>query len=155
MPPGEVGDFLRVQDDRAFGLDPTNYRAEWQLVLNRPVLTGAEAQYEEVFLADVPLPNRYSVTVDWQGSPEPHRIFFNLLGNEREGSVAGDSGSIVYDMGSREFAVNGENSILVQAASGDGVRSPQAVFRMWIAAVPGWAGPAGRFRTDAASLEPS
>jgi hypothetical protein len=88
---------------------------------SKPVVTGATAQYHGLFLAGVPIPNRFTATVAWNGNPGTVDFYAN---GQLKASVPGgaNGASTVFDMG-MDFTGSltpGANSVRVIAANAEG-----------------------------------
>ncbi|MGD0947829.1 MAG: CARDB domain-containing protein [Candidatus Binatia bacterium] len=89
---------------------------------SRPVINGLTGQYSGLFLAGIPLPNEYTASVDWYGTPGTVDFYAN---DQLKASVPGDANgaSTVFDMG-MDFGAGslapGANSIGVIARNAEG-----------------------------------
>ncbi|MFC1856999.1 choice-of-anchor D domain-containing protein [Thermodesulfobacteriota bacterium] len=111
-----------------------------------PAITNVESQYGGLFLQGIPVQNKYTVSVDWNG--EPGEVIFEVNGSgyAAQGTESGAEYSI--DMGGSAFlgSLSAKGNILkIVAANEDELESEPDIRYPIVIPVPDWSQSLGSF----------
>jgi antitoxin component YwqK of YwqJK toxin-antitoxin module len=112
----------------------------------QPAITNVESQYGGFFLEGIPVQNRYTVAVDWNGAV-PGGVKFAVNGVITEVAATGNEVSQSFDMGSAFKAGFGAqtNNLQIVAVTRDGVRSAVERLHPIVVPLPAWSTGLGAF----------
>ena len=105
-----------------------------------PYVKSVESAYGHVFLGNINLNNKYTVSVDWNGSDSgtgnPGAVIFSLNGKSSEEIGDNNGATHTYNVGT-EFA-GGFNNLTIVAINAEGVNSRPMSLRVAKIVLPGW-----------------
>ena len=140
--------------------DAVNLTISMLRKFKKPTLSKVKSQYpsSSVFLAGIPVENRYSAVIDWQTSP-PGEAVFSVNGTKNTVHPTGPETNLVektYMVTAAPFsaaAIPGVNKVVLQAENPSHQKSVPEYFQVNLVPMPAWAAFLGGFTRGPVTAE--